>query len=68
MVKDLQKTTVSKNALLAEINERKQAESESKRLQSELLRAQKMEIVGTLAAGVAHDLNNILSGIVSYPN
>jgi two-component system, cell cycle sensor histidine kinase and response regulator CckA len=41
--------------------------SESKQLQSKLLRAQKMEAVGTLAAGVAHDLNNILSGIVSYP-
>jgi CheY-like chemotaxis protein len=27
-----------------------------------------MEVVGTLAGGVAHDLNNILSGIVSYPD
>ncbi|NIM78840.1 MAG: response regulator [Candidatus Aminicenantes bacterium] len=33
----------------------------------QLLRAQKMEAIGTLAAGVAHDLNNILAGIVSYP-
>ena len=38
-----------------------------KRLERELAHAQKMEAVGTLAAGVAHDLNNILSGIVSYP-
>lgn len=41
--------------------------SESKELQSKLLRAQKMEVIGTLSAGVAHDLNNILGGIVSYP-
>ncbi len=38
-----------------------------KRLEDQLAHAQKMEAVGTLASGVAHDLNNILSGIVSYP-
>jgi two-component system, cell cycle sensor histidine kinase and response regulator CckA len=41
--------------------------SQSKRLEEQLQRAQKMEALGTLASGVAHDLNNILSGIVSYP-
>ena len=50
-----------------EIGERKKAESEGQRLASQLQRVEKMEALGTLAGGVAHDLNNILSGIVSYP-
>jgi len=33
----------------------------------QLLISQKMKAVGTLAGGVAHDLNNILAGVVSYP-
>jgi len=41
--------------------------TEQQRLQAKLEQAKKMEIIGTLAGGVAHDLNNILSGLVSYP-
>ena len=41
--------------------------SDRKKLQDQLLKSQKMESLGLLAGGVAHDLNNVLSGIVSYP-
>ncbi len=50
-----------------DITERKQAEEEKDNLQTKLQRAQKMEAMGLMAGGVAHDLNNILSGLVSYP-
>jgi signal transduction histidine kinase/CheY-like chemotaxis protein len=49
------------------IAEVQRALEEKARLQDQLLKSQKMESLGLLAGGVAHDLNNVLSGIVSYP-
>ncbi len=48
-----------------DVTEEKRAEAERDRLQEQLFAAQKLEAVGTLAAGVAHDFNNILTGLMS---
>ena len=53
--------------VIRDISDRKAAEEEKQSLIAKLARSQKMEALGLLAGGVAHDLNNILSGIVSYP-
>ena len=53
--------------VLRDISQRRKELAEKEELQRQLARSKKMEAIGTLAGGVAHDLNNILSGILSYP-
>ncbi|MCP5104557.1 MAG: response regulator [bacterium] len=55
-------------AIVRDISVRRAAEKEKLQLEEKLIQAEKMEAIGRLAGGVAHDLNNVLSAVVGYPD
>ena len=52
--------------VIIDITDEKKAQEESRRLEQQLIQAQKYEALGTLTGGIAHDFNNILGIILGY--
>jgi nitrogen-specific signal transduction histidine kinase len=67
MVKDEKGEVKYCDGIMEDITGRKQTEKILRESEDKLARSKKMESLGLLAGGVAHDLNNVLAGIVSYP-
>ena len=63
LMKDQYGQAIGFRGMLRDVSERKKAEEEKRKLETQLQMAQKMESIGTLAGGIAHDFNNILMGI-----
>ena len=53
-------------AFIRDITERKQAEEKEKQLQQELILASRLATVGEMAAGIAHEINNPLTGVIGF--
>ncbi len=68
MLADASGRVLGYEGIARDIPERNRTEKRRLEMEKQIQRAQKMEAMGALAGGVAHDLNNILSGILSYPD
>ena len=67
LIRDHEGRPIGFRGVLRDVTEKERAKKERRILKRRLEQAKRMEAIGTLAGGVAHDLNNILSGVLSYP-
>lgn len=63
-IRDRDNKIIGYTGISRDISERIKIEAEKEKIREQLLQAQKMEAIGTLAGGLAHDFNNFLGGII----
>jgi two-component system cell cycle sensor histidine kinase/response regulator CckA len=63
LIRNTKGDAVGFRGVLRDVSERRDAETQRRKLEIQVQQAQKMESIGTLAGGIAHDFNNILMGI-----
>jgi len=66
IVKDAQGRTVKSYGVNQDITQQKRLQEERERLLAQLLQSQKLESIGTLASGIAHEINNPIMSIMGY--
>jgi len=67
-IRDNKQRPIQVLGVARDITERKEAQKALREKEEKLIRSKKMESLALMAGGIAHDLNNILSGITSYPD
>jgi PAS domain S-box-containing protein len=65
-IRDAQGRILYYDGTVEDITARKKAEEEKARIEAQLQQQQKLESIGTLASGVAHEINNPINGIMNY--
>lgn len=63
-IRDNENNIIGFTGISRDISERIKVENEKEKIREQLVQAQKMEAIGTLAGGLAHDFNNFLAGII----